>query len=389
MSSRTPSAFVIVASLAALVACAPEQEEIEGDDSSEALSDPKTVDDAPCSLTSRFLDEAEIDAGHRRTAQRVFEEEGVPAGDGLAGFDRLSAKGKQEVLWQLHSAFAGTDGKYRPTSTTNLREAALALPNLLSKSFTRTCDVFPEPKTKLVHTYGAVAKVRLEITNPQSGYTGIFATGGPAIARISLAEPLDNVVSGFIPGLGLKFLVQGAPSENIIVMRNLTAQVDAAGAPDHRIFKEWWANEFEAPSSLKMKLVKHVFENALKLLAARGAQHESPFYRGLFGLASVGQRSPSDVRTPRDIVLKPVVANTQATSGSTTIDFRDKLAALKEGDVLFEVVAKGSYRQGQFFEGRNPRASGDEEVPIGRLVLESNFTASSFGDRMLFFKHRL
>src|SRR5262249_29595767 len=146
---------------------------------------------------------------------------------------------------------------------------------------------------------------------------------------------------------------------------------------------------FEDPplSNVKMQIVKVAFQAALLFLKPMGADVENPFYRSVWRMAAVRSgelpegASPlvkeAEVYAPRAIIFKPVVTNSDATSSDPTIDFRDKLASLTAGDVLFEVVAKGRFMKGESVESENPADVAEDEVPIGRLVLESEFSASS------------
>lgn len=357
------------------------------------------IDEPACKLDSSYLQAAGIAPALLARVRESLRRVGVDIGRGLDDFDALAPAAKQEVLWQLHLASAEESAQpYRPTAATDLREALTIDVRELAKSMSRTCDLYPKPKTKIVHAYGAIAKAQLKITNPDAGYTGIFKTGSPALLRLSLASPVAND-SGFTPALAIKFPIQNAPSENLVVMRNLDGQIDAQGRPDHRLFRDSWANEFGPPRDPKMELLRQVFDGALRLLKSLGAEPSNVFYRSLWysagvrgGAIAAGEsaRVPDDqVRAPRDIILRPTVDNAAATSADPNVDFRDKLAALAAGDVLFDVYVKGSYQRGALVEGKDPENVPGDAIKIGQLVLESAFSASSFGDRVLFFQHRL
>jgi hypothetical protein len=360
----------------------------------------QTLLTSSCDLSASFLTGAGITPAVLATIAPALAKDGFTPTSGLEGFDDLPAAAKQDVLWQIHQAFVATvdPQPYRPVGATNLQEAGLAVWSDLSKTMTRTCDFFPAPKTKLVHTYGALAEGHLVIDNASSGYSGLFVTGAPALLRISLAEPLVNVDSGFIPGFGIKLLVSHAPSVNLVVMRNLVPQVDSAGNPDEAIFRNWWGNEFEPPPSIKMKAVGFVFQNALDFLQLAGVGSGTPFYRPLWPVAATAggdvaasavHVAANEVHAPRDLIFKVATTNAAATSADPSVDFRDKLASLAPGETLFQVYAKSSYTQGQIIDGQNPALVSDPEILVGHLVLDTTFSASSFADRILFWQHAL
>src|SRR5262249_45955543 len=92
----------------------------------------------------------------------------------------------------------------------------------LSNTLTRVGDEFEQPTLKLFHTYGSTAKI-VFIPDLETPYTGLFKEGACGLARFSYAGPVVGV--GVVPGLGLKFLVDGDhPSENLVVMAKLDSQ---------------------------------------------------------------------------------------------------------------------------------------------------------------------
>src|SRR5258708_13492813 len=75
------------------------------------------------------------------------------------------------------------------------------------------------PRIKLFHAFGAVAKVSFE-PEPGHPYTGLFATGGPALARLSLALDAGN----YSPSAAFKLFVDGKPCEHILLDQALDRQ---------------------------------------------------------------------------------------------------------------------------------------------------------------------
>ena len=106
--------------------------------------------------------------------------------------------------------------------------------HLLRETVTRVGDELETPKHKLFHSFGTTAKIRF---TPESStpYTGIFQDTAHGLARFSYAGPVIGI--GIVPGLGLKFLVDGdQPSENVVVMRMLDPQAE------HSVFHNPFTN---------------------------------------------------------------------------------------------------------------------------------------------------
>jgi hypothetical protein len=80
---------------------------------------------------------------------------------------------------------------------------------VLERTFSTASDVRPE-RVKLFHPFGSVASVVYE-ARAGHPYTGLFASGGEGLARLSLATDDES----YIPGIALKLFVAGAPSVNI------------------------------------------------------------------------------------------------------------------------------------------------------------------------------
>jgi len=76
----------------------------------------------------------------------------------------------------------------------------------------------------LIHSVGNTAGVKF-IATPNTPYTGLFKGADSAIIRLSCAKGFDKTKStakeafdNFTPGFGLKFLIDGKPSANLVAM---------------------------------------------------------------------------------------------------------------------------------------------------------------------------
>ena len=85
-------------------------------------------------------------------------------------------------------------------------------------------DSLPEGRNKLIHSVGVVGKVEF-IAEPDTPYSGLFKGADSALIRFSLAKKPDysnksasKAYDNYTPGLGLKFLIDGKPSANLVAM---------------------------------------------------------------------------------------------------------------------------------------------------------------------------
>jgi hypothetical protein len=292
------------------------------------------------------------------------------------GYQEQSAATKQRALWKeiaaqpykelpdLDSAGIGGGVGFIGKLRNFLRVFNLAA---LSTTFDRTGDVRP-PRDKLFHPFGSAAMVRFEPV-PGSGYTGLFASGAPGIARLSLATPPKG---GFVPGLALKLLVDGRPSQNIEAIHGLE------GEAEPRFFGPTLSNVIAPPKALFVRFLAWV----TSLVA-------DPFRRPVdhFATVDASGRQVSAPHAPRKLEFRPS-AEVQAMTANASSpgpespyrqapesagDFRAGFEAISPGTVIYEVYARSS-----------------DESPamlIGRLRTTSSFVASDFEDRALFFNH--
>lgn len=247
---------------------------------------------------------------------------------------------------------------------------------LLSESLTRQSDELATPKPKLFHTYGTTAKV---LFNPEPGspYTGFFAEPAHGLARFSYAGPVAGV--GVVPGLGLKFPVDGdRPSENAVVMRMLDPQ------SHNSVFENPFSNILPVPrlANVVMRVVKARFETVV----AEGRGLHQPV-DNLARVNARGQRA-AEARAPHHLILVPTDAARRASDRH--IDFRDDLARnIPSGTRIYDVL--GLTEAEDTALGAQGKKDLEELVPhaahIGSLSTESEFIASKYGDYRLFFKH--
>jgi hypothetical protein len=249
--------------------------------------------------------------------------------------------------------------------------------HLLSESLTRTGDELETPKPKLFHTYGTTAMIRFT-PEPDTPYTGIFQETAYGVARFSYAGPVLGV--GIVPGLGLKFLIDGDhPSENAVVMRMLDPQAH------HSVFENAFTNILPVPrlTNLVMRVVKTRFETVV--IEGQGLHH--PMHN-LARVHATGTPVGGELRAPYRVIFVPTEEARRVSDPQR--DFRDDLAQnLPSGATIYEILALDESQETAL------RAQGignlEALIPhgqrIGTITTESEFVASKYGDYRLFFKH--
>jgi hypothetical protein len=247
--------------------------------------------------------------------------------------------------------------------------------HLLRDTVTRVGDELETPKHKLFHTYGTTAKIRFTPAD-DTPYSGIFQDRAPGLLRFSYAGP--EIAVGTVPGLGLKFPIDGAhPSENAVLMRGL----DRQSSPS--VFEHPFSNLLPDPSPLNvvMRIVKDRFETVVT--SGHG------LHQPVDNLARIHVNGSlvddNAVRAPHRLILAPTPDAIQATAAAG--DFRIRLASdIAIGMRIYDVLALDVSEEAALgdvpLEDMLPHARS-----IGSLSTESRFVASAYGDFRLFFKH--
>lgn len=277
---------------------------------------------------------------------------------GLEGpaWTALGGREKQERLWREAAALpyrrlpalgsAGVGGSFGDTLRAfnkKLLDRTFASPEAGESRDVR------EPRTKIFHPFGAVAKVAFV---PAAGhrYTGVLASGAPGIARLSLAT--DDAT--YIPGIGLKLLVDGGASLNVHAIPSFDGQ------NSRDFFERAPSTTIPPPSNVALKLFSR-FARSIADPLSRSVAH--------LGARDAAGQAPLAPSAPQRLVFRP--ADVHLPSGSAA-DFRDQLAAVAPGSVIYRVFAEGPTQA---------------PVHVGDVRTESPFVASSFGDRVLHFVH--
>lgn len=272
-----------------------------------------------------------------------------------AGYQSLRAIEKQSILWdniaaQPYSELPGLDEGSSPS----LREIFFSG---IAQSFTSPTDEMVSGRKKIIHKWGTSVKVRFE-ADPTHPYSGIFQSGAVGIARMSLALPYKSG-SDFVPGLAVKFFVDGEPSKNVTVMQRLEGQ-----GSNTNYFHGTFTNILPDPSSTATKVGTWAFEvfveDAIRLLVDHVAS------------VSSGGIKPQQARAPYQLLFAPAIGRS---TDENSADFRLELAKIPAGSVLYEIYARDS------------QAERSEVFKLGQLITESEFVASQYQDEVLYFQH--
>lgn len=230
----------------------------------------------------------------------------------------------------------------------------------LVETLDRAHDLMPPERPKAIHTIGAVAPVEL-VTADESRFTGLLAAppvgGAIGLIRLSYAAPTTRK-KAFVPGFGLKLLVDGMPSQDTLAVNHTNGQ-----GRDFNMFSNSMSHDLtDQHSELRppQQLMSRLFERVSC----------EPRRLSIDGFAAVDKRGrPVDTPVvPDKLVFRPTTEARRVFVGRAGHDFRDVLADVVPGTVLYEVTAE------------------PDATVVAQVKTTGRFTASLGGDR-LFFRH--
>lgn len=279
-------------------------------------------------------------------------------------YPRWTAKEKQDFLWYERILKSRYD---RLPALQKIDVPGLFLTALRAKMDYES-DEAPPGWKKAIHAHASIAKIQFVPTN-STPFTGLFQGADYGLLRASLTgDPNDR---GFAPGLAIKWLIDGNPSEDFSALVSLTGQ-----GKNYNFF----ANEF----SNIVPVVNQIGPKLINLIFMRVSKH--PTKLSLQGLGEVDQQGHfvTNDRSPTQIFLVP--DQTVQFAESPGHDFRDDLATIAPGTVLFSVYGTDSPHTGTTAAQQAENRS--QATLIGQIKTTSEFVASSYGDSRLFFRHQ-
>ncbi len=230
----------------------------------------------------------------------------------------------------------------------------------LRKSFLHISDEMPPKRVKIVHPFGSVGCVRLEPT-PGHPFTGLFRSGAIGFVRIGPALPAKS----FTPGMAYKFLFDGRPSANMVVIPDLMGQGD-----DYNVFARRGSNKLPPFHGLMLGVIKVMFLKASLSLGSTDLEWDRLPVDAMAAATAEG-RVEEKPCAPYEIVFEPTPE--AQTAPAREPDYRIKLKAVPAGALLYRISGR--------------RTADAELIPIGGIRSTSEFVASSYGDQRLFFQH--
>ncbi len=274
-------------------------------------------------------------------------------------YDSLPAAEKQQMLetMQVDSEYnelpAWTGFELLPALRFLLPGQKKAGQTFMGVTVDRQSDFMPEGRVKTLHAQGVVASVRF-VGAEGHPYTGLFKGAEHAIARFSLgAKPSKGA---FVPGIAVKFLIDGKPSRNFVAMYSLDGQ------PSFNFFENEFSNIVPPIKGALLRIAGKVIELVTDFANKTRIDQ-------LANMNADGTAVPvSRAVAPEQLILVP---NAALRFGSEEHEFRDDLLNLANGTKLYDVYA---------VEGQGRRY-------LGYLQLTSPVRASAFSENKLFFKH--
>jgi hypothetical protein len=250
--------------------------------------------------------------------------------------------------------------------------AKLTMSSFSVKALAAEGDELEEGRRKLIHAFGAEARLRLVISpEAAGGYTGIFRSGAECvIGRFSLANKPAKDTS--IPALALKIFIDGdQPSVNLHVMHSVDGQ---AG---HNFFAQTFSNILPPAIAFPKRLLSSGFERSAVQFGAKDPNPGRLTLEHLAGTLPDGTHI-LDPHTPYRLLFKPTApARALMQGASAEDDFRLKLAGLPVGQAVYDI-----YTLAEGEPAENAR-------PLGQLVLAAPLMSSHYGDEKLFFRHNM
>jgi hypothetical protein len=279
---------------------------------------------------------------------------------------------KADSMW-ANKIVPSRYGQLPPLTTPGVFDFLKLATNSFSlKALTAEGDELEDGHRKLIHAFGAEARLRLVIgTDGSSDYTGIFKSGAECvIGRFSLAS--KPTADRSIPALALKIFIGGdQPSVNLHLMHSVDGQ---AG---HNFFSQTFSNILPPARSLPARLLGSVFERSAETFGAKDTNPGRLTLEHLAGTLPDGTRILVP-KAPYQLLFKPTVqARALMQDDSDQADFRLKLTEFPVGQAVYDIytLAEGS-------------STADARL-LGQLLLAAPIISSRYGDEKLSFRHNM
>jgi hypothetical protein len=268
-----------------------------------------------------------------------------------------TAKKKQADLWAQITSMSGTVGGM-PDFFTLFNEP-------MTDTFDAVGDAMPKGRVKMIHSRGAVGKVKL-ISSGNHPFTGIFRGGDYGICRFSAPGLPDLGQNPLAGSIAVKFLKDGMDSSNLVAM------FSPAGNGNWNFFNRDFSNILPIPGSDEVQLrINKLFAEVTPYTLSVGLTNYATNRQNGF--------LERNIKTPFKLRFEahPDVATLfPSEAPKDPMYFTHQLTTIPANSTLFKVYGWTA-----------PKEEGGVEVYIGDLVLDGEVVKSKWADESLFFKH--
>lgn len=296
-----------------------------------------------------------------------------PAAGHRSEYGRYSNVERMNYHWELMACTEYGVGENPPLERSTFDVVADAASGVIStnirlnRAFTNTTDELDRGRTKLIHPVGSVAQLRLD-HNPDPDpscnveYTGLWGEDG-IVGLGRLGWGADPRAFGYLPGMAIKFFIEGRDSTNLHSVAGMEGDHDLPN-----FFHQTPSNVNHVTSAFS-----GVLHDFLALFVDQpiriGLDHSSQYW-------SDGTRVESP-HAPWEVAFVPtdeaIAIYDAALEVDPRVDFREVFAAMDIGTPLYHVVVT--------------EEEGACEQTLGTLSNVTEFRASRWGDRHLYFQH--
>jgi hypothetical protein len=286
---------------------------------------------------------------------------------------QLSAREKRDWIWE--EGIKRTEYKSLPPFQ-NIKIAKLIFGNL-QKKMEHQLDFVPHKWAKAIHRRAVVAKVFFKPVS-LTPYTGIFAEDSIGLLRASLTYKPNK--RGVAPGIALKFFIDHQQSRDASFLTGLESH-----GQNYNFFAKPFSNMVPKSQDFGARFVSWLFKRVSKKSNFISVKHFSEIRPG-------GELVPASmIKSLAQIFLQTCASNNDLKfTELPKRDIRIDLMQLKSGECILDVFAREDERQEDyenFTQAKSDKYFQQAKL-IGKIILESSFVASQFGDDQLFFRHQ-
>ncbi len=236
-------------------------------------------------------------------------------------------------------------------------------------------DIAPKGWEKYLHRRGVVAKVKF-VPDSTNEMSGVFQGSDCGILRLSLT--FNPAQRGVATGLAWKLFRNSTHSANISALYSLSGQ-----GKNYNFFANTLSNIVPIGSGLGPKLVHSIFSRVT-------SKPEELKTTDMASISSDGKKI-NKIIEPTQLFFVPLL-NSKYKFSSKAHDIRKDLLKIKSGEAIYHVFALGpEFKNIDYSKYKINMLPNylDKAKPVGKIILDSNFVASEFGDQGLLFRHEV